>query len=852
MAVPGSDDAREVLRQLLGNERVNYSVLLRKPYLPEHYESVDPVADGQPWLWTDPPPGLVGGYGDPNSYRLADRDSPVWLPPGQVLAETSPWSAAERDHYRRHSVDLTMRGGATSGVVYPLAVCEVATKFRVRNVGGASAGAIAAAATAAAELGRSDPPKSHPPLSEDDRRKGRVRSGFAGLADIIGWVAQVSPDSTEPERDEYRLAQLFRAAPQDRRVFAIATAVMRQRPWAVPLVALLAFGWFSKLVLALLTVAGVVTMAWLGTRLPSWPAVDRATGASFGWAVLDLVLFFAAVGSLLVLVTRFARPAGPRAKPPAWLTALSTASSKDGGRTATFWQPVVAVVVLAAAVAAAAFGWWHWLGSIITGAAMSAVFTVVVALSVVRYLGDLRGRRFGLLATATPGSRRQLSELLAGAVPPTVDQGLLPWLSSCFNQLAGLDDGEVLRFGHLWQGRGFRPLPPSTEDAKWLALTEDVRALSANPRNRLVNLELITTDLSRQRPYRFPLPWQDTRTEQLCFRVEDLDGLLGADVIKAMVDGQEPIALDGMTLYRLPDPWNLPVAFAVQLSLAMPGLFKAIRLYRLVPGSTVRDDLGRAITGAEGKQLCTWPKDEYRAQELWFSDGGITSNFPVHLFDVALPGWPTFGLNLGEHPYGFPHQDVWLPQDWQATHAPATELRPSGMAFLMSIVDTARSWRDTMQTGMPGSRGRVVWVRQRPDEGGTNLFAARDTIASMALRGALAGARLSRRFRDDKQWDRYRWLRLRIALNNLRDMHEENIPRVPAYTDIFSRGTGFLDDVTNAYPFDPYSPGIDWYRPRNERFWAAAAKIVPASPPDPALDGNGPEPRPELRQTPPM
>ena len=48
-----------------------------------------------------------------------------------------------------------MEGGTTSGVVYPLAVCELATNFRFRNVGGASAGAIAAAITAAAELGRS-------------------------------------------------------------------------------------------------------------------------------------------------------------------------------------------------------------------------------------------------------------------------------------------------------------------------------------------------------------------------------------------------------------------------------------------------------------------------------------------------------------------------------------------------------------------------------------------------------------------------------------------------------------------------------------------------------------------------
>ena len=33
---------------------------------------------------------------------------------------------------------------------------------------------------------------------------------------------------------------------------------------------------------------------------------------------------------------------------------------------------------------------------------------------------------------------------------------------------------------------------------------------------------------------------------------------------------------------------------------------------------------------------------------VWFSDGGICSNFPLHLFDSPLPRWPTFGLNLRE------------------------------------------------------------------------------------------------------------------------------------------------------------------------------------------------------------
>ncbi|MBV9270303.1 MAG: hypothetical protein JO165_04360 [Candidatus Eremiobacteraeota bacterium] len=48
-----------------------------------------------------------------------------------------------------------MRGGITSGVVYPSAILRIAQRFRMKNIGGTSAGAIAAAAAAAAEFRRS-------------------------------------------------------------------------------------------------------------------------------------------------------------------------------------------------------------------------------------------------------------------------------------------------------------------------------------------------------------------------------------------------------------------------------------------------------------------------------------------------------------------------------------------------------------------------------------------------------------------------------------------------------------------------------------------------------------------------
>jgi predicted acylesterase/phospholipase RssA len=836
MAVPRSADARAVIRKLVDGAKVDYSALLRKRYLPDGLGTVDPAEDG--WVWNEPPAREVGGYGDPASYRLDDDpDSPLWHPPSEVLAETSRWTEEQRRHYRRHSVDLTMRGGTTSGVVYPLAVCEVATRFRVRNVGGASAGAIAAAATAAAELGRSSAlPAEAYELSDAQRRAGHVRPGFVGLADTVSWVAQICPGDDDKDSDQFRLAQLFRPARGERRVFAIATALMRQRSWAVPLVALMAFGWLSKLILLVLGVGGIALTAWLGTQLASWPPVARPGEGwvDVAWAVLDLALFFAAVGAVLILVTRRRERTAPM---PDWLRKLSSVSSADRKKSPSPVQPVLAVVVLVAVVVLAWVGWWHWAAALIAGTGLSALLAVVVVWSVLHYLGNLRARRFGLLATATPRSRRTFGEVLAGAATPTVDPGLLPWLTDLFNRLAGLEEGEVLRFGHLWQGRDFRP-----------ESTEDLERLADNPRDRLVNLELVTTDLTRQRPYRFPLSRQD---EQLYFDVADIEDLFGADVVEALKGGQEPLdSVDGSPrLYRLPEPWNLPVAFAVQLSLAMPGMFKAVRLYRITSGTTIRDDLGRAIVDKDtGEELRT-PK---KAEELWFSDGGITSNFPVHLFDVALPGWPTFGLNLGEHPHSFPHQDVWLPQDWQVGSPPATAVRPGALSFLGAVVDTARSWRDTMQTGMPGSRGRVVWVRQRPDEGGTNLFMSRECIASMALRGALAGARLSRRFSDEKQWDRYRWLRLRIALNNLRDLNRETSLLRPAYHDILTGGEEFLSTTAAGYHYDPFAEGIDWYEPDDDAFWPTAADLVNDQPPNIDAVKGGPDPAPDLKQTPPM
>ena len=49
-----------------------------------------------------------------------------------------------------------------------------------------------------------------------------------------------------------------------------------------------------------------------------------------------------------------------------------------------------------------------------------------------------------------------------------------------------------------------------------------------------------------------------------------------------------------------------------------------------------------------GAALCTDLQEgrEGQATKVLVSDGGITSNFPIHFFDGPLPSRPTFGINL--------------------------------------------------------------------------------------------------------------------------------------------------------------------------------------------------------------
>lgn len=100
--------------------------------------------------------------------------------------------------HRLPPCDLVLKGGITSGVVYPRAISRLARSYQIKGVGGTSAGAIAAAFAAAAEYRR--------------RRTGTF-DGFDGLDLIVADLATRVDGQT-------RLEGLFQPQPGTRIPFA--------------------------------------------------------------------------------------------------------------------------------------------------------------------------------------------------------------------------------------------------------------------------------------------------------------------------------------------------------------------------------------------------------------------------------------------------------------------------------------------------------------------------------------------------------------------------------------------------------------------------------------------------------
>jgi hypothetical protein len=77
--------------------------------------------------------------------------------------------------------DLVMRGGITSGIVYPRAMAKLAKTYNFRLIGGTSAGAIAAAATAVAQFGANTGHDRFQKIYELPKKLAKLKDGKSVL-----------------------------------------------------------------------------------------------------------------------------------------------------------------------------------------------------------------------------------------------------------------------------------------------------------------------------------------------------------------------------------------------------------------------------------------------------------------------------------------------------------------------------------------------------------------------------------------------------------------------------------------------------------------------------------------------
>ncbi|MEA2694507.1 MAG: hypothetical protein QOJ16_3894 [Acidobacteriota bacterium] len=495
--------------------------------------------------------------------------------------------------------------------------------------------------------------------------------------------------------------------------------------------------------------------------------------------LLSLFQPAAATAPLLAVLLAAVRAKGTGAKAAAILDELRQ-SFPEG-----FWLgalpglvPTVALAVVLLTAPHSRLGCLGLVLALLCSALLALAGALLGSLALVagRAVSTLPANAFGLCrGLADPGEGHP-------EAPP-----LTPWLADLLDELAGKDPADgPLTFGDLWKAN-----PPA--DAK--------------PGERSIDLQVMTTCVSLGRPYRIPFE------RVFHFKRSELARFFPEPVVQWMVDhAHEDRRLthpthDGEPLFALPDAANLPVVFAARLSLSFPILLSAVPLYAVDPaGSRPKD-------AAE-------PADPPLAR-CWFSDGGLTSNLPIHFFDAPLPAWPTVAIDLVDaspaHPLSdLPADNIWLPQRNNGGALEGFQHFDQGsgakqvLGFVSSLLTAMQNWRDNALSRLPGQRDRIAHVILAPDEGGLNLEMSKELVDGLTERGRWAGIKLRHRFAglaapadglDDKlSWDNHRWVRYLEAMPALQDLlaafarvYDHPNPGEPTYRDLIQHPPSYKE-----------------------------------------------------------
>jgi hypothetical protein len=665
----------------------------------------------------------------------------------------------------RLECDVVMKGGITSGIVYPKLIVELSKQYRFRQIGGASAGAIAATMTAAAQA-------------------GQLKLDSAGAVD--GPANDAVPTTPFdllagiPDNLANNLAYLFQPSPSTATAYDVLMAFLKPKRStgikvlaAIGLIVRRGFIWFLLATAVAMIPAVSFVVALLGTpqATAQWHAM--------GWALL-------------------------------------------------VWLPVAVLIGI-----------------------------VVAAVQLGRSsLKALMENGFGICDGHTERAGAPIDPLTKKPIVPLTD-----WMDAKLSQLAGplagADDpvnGSADRpvcFGDLW-GKpatdAYRAALKAVNNGELAHLTPTHRRQLRN--DRQVDCLVITTDLSHQRPYQFPFD-----TAEFLWCTKCLEKYFPDTVVRHMYDKSKVVPASkvpggkpecsihpGQPLHYMPLAPDVPLVMAARLSLSFPGLISAVPFQAV--DRTRKTEKQTVVT-------------------VWFSDGGISSNFPMRFFDTAWPTRPTFGINLAKPHPDYPEM-VWRARPGQSgrflRHTPISTLG----GFAGAIFNSARNWADSTQIAMPGFRDRIVEVRQNDDEGGLNLQMEASVIEALANRGADAGRNIlngnGKPDHDpDKLWpfnfDAHRWMRYRNSMASLDEllsgMHAVWTAPRDSLEDFLTS-----DQPPSGFDFPKYSPGANDHDATFKVMHLAQELADLGHPALGVETGSGvknvPHPEPDLRLTPPL
>lgn len=265
-----------------------------------------------------------------------------------------------------------------------------------------------------------------------------------------------------------------------------------------------------------------------------------------------------------------------------------------------------------------------------------------------------------------------------------------------------------------------------------------------------IHLAMVTTSLMERRPYTLPM----LQERRFVFERGEWSRLFPERIIAYLVsrcERYDALPDERGEFFYFPDAERLPLVVGARLSLSFPGLICCVPLW------------ARDFSFAE-------EAERNKLRRCLFSDGGLSSNFPIHFFDRLLPNTPTFAIsidNFDEH-RGWTDR-VWLPTS--ANEGIRIPMQPFDgiMGFLTRLVDSAREWQDNLQSTLPGYRERIVHIGLKPDEGGLNMAMDEQTVHDLVDYGKQAGDALC----DEFDLDEHRWRRFLVAMARVEETLDE-------------------------------------------------------------------------------